>query len=80
MDRNRLLDALENLDRPLIEKIVREAMLASTPIGEGVLHITASIGVATLDKEDVGIETMLGRADEALYLAKNRGRNRVEAS
>ena len=33
LDRNRLLDALENLDRPLIEKIVREAMLASTPIG-----------------------------------------------
>ncbi len=71
-EREKAVDAAERI-RTAVEG-------SGVPIGEGVLHITASIGVATLDKEDVGIETMLGRADEALYLAKNRGRNRVEAS
>ncbi|NNM82952.1 MAG: cobalamin-binding protein [Burkholderiales bacterium] len=39
MDKNRLLDALENLDRPLIEEIFREALLDSQPIGvvEGLI-------------------------------------------
>jgi diguanylate cyclase (GGDEF)-like protein len=40
--------------------------------------ITASIGVTCLKKTD-SIETLLDRADRALYRAKYSGRNRVEA-
>lgn len=40
---------------------------------------TCSLGVACLSPED-GIEELVGRADAALYRAKNAGRNRVEGS
>lgn len=41
-------------------------------------HISVSIGVASL-KDGDSAEAMLARADERLYLAKERGRNRVES-
>jgi diguanylate cyclase (GGDEF)-like protein len=36
-----------------------------------------SIGVATLAEANTNIDTLLSQADEALYAAKNAGRNRV---
>lgn len=42
------------------------------------LHVTASIGVATLEAAE-SVDGLLGRADRALYQAKNAGRNRVVA-
>ena len=42
------------------------------------IHITVSFGVACWDgKKDMSFETLLYRADQALYLAKEQGRNRV---
>ena len=42
------------------------------------LEITASFGVVQLDQgKDNSIETVIQRADTALYVAKNAGRNRV---
>lgn len=41
------------------------------------IHVTASLGVAALEGEDT-LETILNRADQAMYLAKQNGRNRVE--
>lgn len=43
------------------------------------VSITVSFGVATL-KDGEGVEALFHRADEALYLAKELGRNRVEAA
>jgi diguanylate cyclase (GGDEF)-like protein len=40
------------------------------------LQITISVGVATLFNEN-SIDTLMKRADDALYLAKNNGRNQV---
>ena len=43
----------------------------------GQLEVTVSIGVASSQGDDESAETLLKRADEALYLAKHAGRNRV---
>lgn len=44
------------------------------------LTATVSMGVIAADSSaDVSVEVLLERADEALYLAKNNGRNRVES-
>lgn len=43
------------------------------------IRVTASVGLATLEKPDDTSETLLKRADRALYTAKRAGRNRVEA-
>jgi PleD family two-component response regulator len=40
-------------------------------------NISVSIGAATLGVGEAG-ESLMKRADERLYLAKERGRNRVE--
>jgi diguanylate cyclase (GGDEF)-like protein len=41
------------------------------------ITITVSIGVAGLDKETVDHQSLINRADKALYGAKQQGRNRV---
>ena len=60
------------------EKLRRSIELRDLPGGEGQPggRLTISVGVATLAPGD-DADSLLGRADEALYLAKERGRNRV---
>ncbi len=43
------------------------------------IRITVSIGVTSLESLDRNIESLLKRADKALYTAKNNGRNRIES-
>lgn len=43
------------------------------------LKVTISLGVAIRRDEDVSLSAMIARADNALYRAKDGGRNRVEA-
>jgi diguanylate cyclase (GGDEF)-like protein len=40
--------------------------------------VTASFGVTQMANAAESLDTLLGRADLALYQAKNSGRNRVE--
>ena len=41
---------------------------------------TVSVGVATMSGKNFNVESLLAAADRALYRAKERGRNRVEAA
>ena len=43
------------------------------------LPVTVSIGIAVTGEEKEGMDALLKRADDALYAAKNAGRNRVFA-
>ena len=43
------------------------------------IHVTISAGATSLSEQDAKADTLLGRADEALYLAKQQGRDRVVA-
>jgi diguanylate cyclase (GGDEF)-like protein len=59
------------------ERLRRRVMSMAIPVAEGEINLTVSIGVATLNGEDTGIEDLLNRADVALYAAKAAGRNRL---
>ena len=43
-------------------------------------HITASLGMGAIRATDRSLRDMLDRADQALYLAKNRGRNQIASA
>ncbi len=59
------------------ERIRFELTKAPFLCGEHKLPITASFGVTCCANPDEGINAALQRADEALYEAKDQGRNRV---
>lgn len=44
------------------------------------LHISASLGVACKDENTTSMDMLIARADQALYIAKHNGRNRVSVS
>ena len=44
------------------------------------ISVTVSIGVATKDENTEYLETLIARADQAMYIAKHKGRNRVAIS
>jgi two-component system cell cycle response regulator len=71
---------------PLIAEKVAERIrheIESMPfaIGGGTqpLRVTVSIGVASMIPGKDSVDTLMKRADAALYEAKNTGRNRVVA-
>lgn len=71
------LDGARVLGQRLCERVAESTMGHA---GEKDVGVTISVGVSSfcVDKEDVGI--LLSRADEAMYMAKNKGRNRVEVA
>ncbi len=63
--------AVANRLRTLVEKT--EVMVDGEPI-----RYTVSAGVAAMDDSLSGLDGLMKRADQALYTAKARGRNRVD--
>lgn len=57
--------------------IASDAFLIRPELG---IQLTASVGLATLERDDDTPETVFRRADTALFDAKRRGRNRVAAN
>ena len=45
---------------------------------EHEIRISASFGVVTCSSDDKDIESLLTKADDALYVAKKKGRNQVK--
>lgn len=66
--------------RPFLPIERQQRAIAKIPfVHDGVrFHVTASFGVAWLATGGESMEELIGRADEMLYVAKERGRNRVE--
>jgi diguanylate cyclase (GGDEF)-like protein len=44
------------------------------------LNVTVSIGISRKDENTLELETLIARADQAMYIAKHKGRNRVAIS
>lgn len=74
------LAVLVDLERPQDGDQVLERMLqaAAEPvvIGDAVLHVSASIGVTVYPQDDGDAEQLLRHADQAMYVAKQTGKNR----
>lgn len=71
---------------PAVAERIRNRVAASVVAVEGgdEINVTASIGIAGVDAETADAvltaSALVDRADRALYVAKHRGRNRVEMS
>ena len=67
--------------REQADRLCRTIERMRTALDDGTdLAITVSIGVASARPEDKRIDDVLGRADEALYEAKQSGRNCVASA
>ena len=73
-----LFTDLEPTEAFTLMQRIRENMESSITVYEGVeIRITCSIGFAEFVKND-SLENAIKNADEALYIAKNSGRNQVQ--
>jgi diguanylate cyclase (GGDEF)-like protein len=62
------------------ERLRTSIAATSIKTSNGDINITVSIGVATKDENTLSLESLIARADQAMYNAKHRGRNRVMIS
>jgi diguanylate cyclase len=68
-----------NLDGALAVAETLRTAIASMPLA-AIGLLTVSVGVATMPDHAADGDTLIRAADGALYLAKERGRNRVEVA
>jgi diguanylate cyclase (GGDEF)-like protein/PAS domain S-box-containing protein len=61
-----------------LRKAIEELSIPMSDTKE--ISFTVSIGVSQLKQNDEDVESLLKRADDVLYKAKNTGRNRVESA
>ncbi len=75
---------LPETDRELAMRVAERlgSTVAEKPFNtsKGAVRVTVSIGVAALDEHTPHFEALIARADQALYIAKHKGRNRVSVS
>jgi diguanylate cyclase (GGDEF)-like protein len=76
-----LIDNIKENDVNMLSERIREAIEKSILIsGENKISITVSIGMTLSQSDDTSWEKVLDRADNALYQAKNTGRNKVQVA
>lgn len=71
---NGKLEGAKNLAGKLCQLIESSPLL----IDDFTISYTISIGLAEIQDMDIGIDDLVKRADEALYQAKNNGRNQYQ--
>lgn len=61
----------------LAERIRAAVAATAVEVNGTLVRCTVSIGVSTMGRDVTGLDALIERADEALYVAKAAGRNRV---
>ena len=65
---------------PIAERVRKTVAETPIKISGREINITVSIGVAQKDENTLQLETLIARADQAMYIAKHKGRNQVAIS
>jgi diguanylate cyclase (GGDEF)-like protein len=67
--------------REVAERLRRVISDAPLQIADDLqVNVTASLGAAQQDENTATLETLIARADQAMYIAKHKGRNQVATS
>ena len=61
----------------LAARLCQIVVSAPAEVAGRAIPLTISIGVTEFQQDEAGIESVMARADQALYKAKQTGRNRV---
>lgn len=61
------------------QRVLEAVRQQSIDCGNGQIRYTVSIGAALLAGQESSYDSLLKRADEALYRAKKNGRNQVQS-
>ena len=73
-----LLDGISDSAAVEVAKRISASFTDPFVVDGRQLHVTATVGVVVRHDEQVSTEVLLRRADVAMYLAKTRGKNRVQ--
>jgi len=65
-----------NIER--IAQDILEKMTTPFHLGDEVIHVSTSIGISNYPKDGDEVELLLKNADQAMYAAKEQGRNRFQ--
>lgn len=71
-------DGSLNVAHEIVARVHSEIAASRVATIKGEVAVTASFGIATIDPSAVDLETAVRLADEALYEAKNSGRNCIK--
>lgn len=73
-----LLPETECSQAILVAERLRQTVATGVSLADGkAVHLTVSIGIAAARADDADLDTLLDRADQALYEAKRTGRDKV---
>jgi diguanylate cyclase (GGDEF)-like protein/PAS domain S-box-containing protein len=70
-----LSEIKEEKDAYQVAERILHSLQDTWQIGDHIFQMTSSIGIAFYPKDGVTFQELLGHADNALYMAKNSGRN-----
>jgi diguanylate cyclase (GGDEF)-like protein len=69
--------ALREAAEKVAERLRRRVAETEVDTDSGIINVTVSVGVVQLGPDDEDVDGLVNRADKALYMAKDGGRNTV---
>jgi len=74
-----LLPETRKIDAMIAAKRLKDSIETTDfDIEDNTLSITVSVGLSTVLEKTISLEAFMKKTDDALYLAKNKGRNRID--